>query len=425
MQVEQNLMNQFDIPGLSQSDILEYFQQGDSHAKDGIYYFLADNIKVEFNKKGKFKSIKGPKDSFFVKRAIKDLKEIANESGFEIGRIIIQGSSPLVGYYRYKDLFQISPLKSPPKYITSGRSKFPYPFLIEYNFRTSKNHGIRGLRQRQMKENILLILNLLIFGGIFDLNNNTNNNIWIQVPKGWKEPSDEDLKSFIDFYRTESMETNNMYLRSGYSLNSIDININQFASTEDIPNIEIVDFREYYSKLGIGINDTINLPSIINTYLDSYFSLDDKNKFNRALYWFLKHYETWKVSKSISYNCLVQSIEVLMDSEKNTAQCNQNKCDNTKILNELCGKCGSPISVSGPTQAFRDFVEKYAGNIPKKLKNELYSLRSSISHGSLILEMDTSTFGGFDAKSHNQRNLLYLGRQIVSACLRNWLIEKK
>ena len=421
---ETNLTSYFKIPGISESDILTYFQQGDAHAENGTYYFLADQIKVEFNNKGHIKSINGSLESIFVERAINDLQEIAKESELEVGRVVVQGASPLTGYYRFKDLIQICPLKSPQKHIASGRSKFPFPFLLEFKYRTSKNPGIRIHRMQHAKENAILILNLLIYGGISDVNINSNNKLWVSVPTDWRDPNEEEIEMFCDYKHPTSMDCTNMYLNPSFRLDKSDINYDNFASLEGLNSIELIDFKKYYQKLGVGIDDEINLPSIVDIYLNKYFSIEDKTKINRALYWLLKHHETWEVSKSISFNCLIQSIEVLMESQNNTASCSENDCVQTKILNDICDKCEAPITGVGPTKAFRDFVEKYAGDIPKNIKNDLYGLRSSIAHGSLTLEMDSPGYGGFDAKSHNQQHLMDIGRKTVVVCLLNWMMNE-
>ncbi|SMG07944.1 hypothetical protein SAMN05661096_00099 [Marivirga sericea] len=421
---EINLIGHFKIPGISERDLLTYFQQGDAHTENGTYFFLADQIKVEFNNKEHIKSIMGSLDSIFVKRALSDLREIAKESDLEIGRVVVQGVSPLTSYYRYKDLIQICPLKSKPQHLASGRSKFPFPFLLEFKYRTSKNNGIRNQRMQQAKENAILILNLLLYGGITDVNATSNDTLWVSVPTDWRDPTDEEIEMFCDYKHPTSMNRTNMYLNPSFGLDEKDVNYDSFANVEGLKSIELIDFKKYYQRLGVGSDDEINLPSIVDINLDKYFSIENKTKINRALYWLLKHHETWKVSKSISFNCLIQSIEVLMETQKNTAPCKENNCEHTKILNDICEKCEDPITGIGPTKAFRDFVEKYAGDIPKKIKDNLYGLRSSIAHGSLTLEMDSASFGGFDAKSHNQRHLMDIGREIVVVCLLNWMMKE-
>ena len=224
MQKETNLKDYFKISGITETDILTYFQQGDSHAEKGIYYFLGDQVKVEFNNRGKIKNINGSLDSPFVQRAIKELNEISQESDLEMGRVVIQGISPMNGFYKHKEILQISPLKSIPTHIKNGISKFPYPFLLEYKYRTSKNSRIRIQRMLSAKEEILFVLNLLIYGGVSDVNINSNQSIWVDSPTEWREPTPEEIDILCEYKRPVSGKRTNMYLTPGYRLDTIDSN---------------------------------------------------------------------------------------------------------------------------------------------------------------------------------------------------------
>ena len=266
MQNERNLLDIFRIPGISETDLLTYLQQGDSYAENNIYYFLADQLKLEFNKRGNIKNITGSPESGLIKRAVQDLKEISQEQEIEQSRVVVQGVSPLTGFFKYKEIFQITPLKSRPTHIANGRSKFPYPFLLEYKYRTSKNNGIRINRMQKTKEEILLILNLLIYGGISDVNTSSSHSIWVTTPTDWRNPTQKEKDMFCEYKHPVSMERINMNLSSGFGLDKIDVNHSEFAQTSEFKQVELVDFKTYYHRLGVGIDDEINLPSIIDRY---------------------------------------------------------------------------------------------------------------------------------------------------------------
>lgn len=432
MSNEINLLNQFGKLDVSEEEILIYLRHGDANAENGVYYFSGNQIKITFNKSGRFKEIRGSQNSIFVKRALSDLREISESKENEIGYFIVNGIRPLNSLFKHREQLQIFPLPQKPKYIIGARSNFAYPFIVEFKYQSCivdnkppSFWGIRNYRRSEMHQNILLILNLLIYGGIEDVNGTMNQYSWVQVPKEWREATDEEKEMLIECDSPmNSFDTENMYLNRFFKPNGYELDTTTFTKVTGLVNAPLVDSNKYFQKLGKTVDEFIDLPANIGVCLDKYFTIQDKSKLNRSLYWYKKSSEAWEISKSISFNCLIQAIEVLTKSENPTEKCQEKGCDNYTYKSNFCDSCGKPVTIAGPTFAFREFIETYAAGIPDNIKKEFYNLRSSIAHGSLLMEMDKNS-GNFDAKSHQQRNLYDSAKSVVTVSLVNWLLSKE
>jgi hypothetical protein len=78
--------------------------------------------------------------------------------------------------------------------------------------------------------------------------------------------------------------------------------------------------------------------------------------------------------------------------------------------------------VPGAGQRFRDFFENYApGAALKKRRDEIYSLRSSILHGSKLMQLDEGRDFGWDPPGWNEGELHRELWGVTQAALRNWL----
>ena len=76
----------------------------------------------------------------------------------------------------------------------------------------------------------------------------------------------------------------------------------------------------------------------------------------------------------------------------------------------------------GATAQFRNFFETYApGQSLKKRRNDMYTLRSGILHGSHLIAFDEGRAHGWDPPWNEQRDLHAELWRLCQVALRNWL----
>ena len=139
-------------------------------------------------------------------------------------------------------------------------------------------------------------------------------------------------------------------------------------------------------------------------------SFEDKEKFDRAAYWFDLAYRQWEISASASYVSLVSAIEAFVG---------RGKAHKVK-----CPECNEDLNheIPGATKRFRDFLEKYAGEPElKKQRNAMYNLRSNIAHGSGLLLLDNEHYSGWDPVSESERDLQWELWSVTRMAMLNWL----
>jgi hypothetical protein len=118
----------------------------------------------------------------------------------------------------------------------------------------------------------------------------------------------------------------------------------------------------------------------------------------------------WEDSMSASFMSLVSSAEALTDE--------------TTRHNVYCERCDKDIShdVPGATENFRAFFEKYAPEPGlRERRSKMYALRSKISHGSGLLQIDQNLAFGWDPPWWNERELHLELWSLLRVAARNWL----
>jgi len=176
--------------------------------------------------------------------------------------------------------------------------------------------------------------------------------------------------------------------------------------------LEELEPEEYDKMLG---DDGMGLrvPSDLDQSICSYEALSDSNreKFDRAAFWFSTSSRMWNISISAAFAALVSAIESL------TAIGN--------IHQFTCPICGGPTDhrVPGPTKLFKNFLATHApGASLAKDRDDMYELRSDLVHGEHLVEVDREipimgwTPPGF--KEQQQYSSLW---GLTRTALRNWL----
>src|SRR6266508_2030767 len=86
-----------------------------------------------------------------------------------------------------------------------------------------------------------------------------------------------------------------------------------FSDVAEIEPIRFVPDGEYFGRLGISVNETLELPANLAALVDAVDALPagDRDRFFRSAYWFSRAGGAWRLSQSLSYISLINSIEVL------------------------------------------------------------------------------------------------------------------
>ena len=383
---------------IPQEELLSFLAWGwDSHSDKNGNYHYGGCIEVLFNAKHRIKKISGDTNNILVKNKIEEFKEAFSYHGITTGTRVAYSRIPINGYYRYKDVLQIFPVPDAPKKSIYQEN----PFLVQFSYDDSPCIGVRHYRSNNKAFEIIHLLGSILKFGVTQPSNIQTYAIMMD-----DEGRNEDEKK-------------NRYVQLSYSLNSECLNSMSkdeigFYLSPDVGDLDITNPQEYFAAFNMSAEETMTLPENIDFLLDSYFSLNDEDQesYIRSAYWLTKASEFFQLSKTISYTCLVQSIEALM---------------NSKIpVYENCPKenCTSKIkSEKGPTAQFKDFIDRYASGIPNSIKSDFYNIRSSIAHGNKILSSDISKLI-FDDNSHSERNRYHLLGNIVKVCMINWLSSK-
>ncbi len=118
----------------------------------------------------------------------------------------------------------------------------------------------------------------------------------------------------------------------------------------------------------------------------------------------------WPISASSSFAALVSAVESLTSRGVTHAV--------------KCPHCNKDYTheVPGPTERFRTALENFApGAVLKKRRDKMYSLRSSILHGSELMQLDQDLSYGWHPPGWDERELHDELWVLTRVALRNWL----
>jgi hypothetical protein len=261
-----------------------------------------------------------------------------------------------------------------------------YPFILEFPVIHTSIDQVTNHRRIRKHRDLTLLLNILLFGGakfmgsrppnvwVLDLDNLGRNSEWVQ--QGFNAPFGPPLIGSLSAPAADQLE-------------------------EVAPD-------KYDEPV---VTDELRVPSDLDQSIWLYEALSDsdREKFDRAAFWFSTSSRMWDTSMSASFTALAFAIESM--------SIGRNVCE------VLCPTCGSAIE-SGPTKLFKNFLATYApGASLARDRNDMYDLRSDVVHGEHLVELDREipivgawTPPGF--KEQDQYRALW---QLTRTALRNWL----
>jgi len=172
-----------------------------------------------------------------------------------------------------------------------------------------------------------------------------------------------------------------------------------------------VEADAYYTSGGYDGNP-LRLPTDLDESLCRYTDLSDANrsKFDRAAFWMDAAARQWNTSVSSSFASLVSAVEALTErGATHRVYCAQCQTDRTH-------------EVPGAIERFRSLFETYAPDAAlRKRRTQMYELRSGISHGGELMQMDHDLDFGWDPPGWNERELHSELWSITRLAMRNWL----
>jgi hypothetical protein len=175
--------------------------------------------------------------------------------------------------------------------------------------------------------------------------------------------------------------------------------------------LEEVEPEEYYTKVGHD-GKGLRVPADLDQSICCYTALSagNRDKFDRATFWMDLASRQWITSVSASFASLVSAIESLTErGEIHRFHC------------PICDKL-TQHEVPGATQRFKDFFDTYAaGTALATRRDDMYSLRSGILHGSKLMQLDQDLAFGWDPPWWNEFELHEELWGLTRIALRNWL----
>lgn len=360
-----------------------------------------DSLTVTANEEGKIETIELSKD--FPEKQLEEIEKKILQNLLQgevfVGQEILFCNEKVVGFFRYKDLFQIIPVPESAPAPVIGLKE--YPFLLQFTYKKSSDMMIDYARRREKATVYTRLLNLLSDQKI-RLNRNNGQAHWT-----------------LDIDETNN-KASSSYRQEGYSFeDTYGFDGKQFTDTSRFEKTKELPFQNYYSNSGI-TSDPFDLPDSIVQSLDRIFALShvDYERFFRACTWYEKGQDIWQDSASSSFVALVSAIETLIGESTKCKTCHQ---DIPEAL-LICNDCNQPRYQV--TKHFKDFLIKHYSGLSSMPKEAaiLYATRSGLAHGIKLLQQDLKpwSFGMNpvkDDESRIQRNLFF----ITGIVIYNWL----
>ena len=265
-----------------------------------------------------------------------------------------------------------------------------HPFILEFPLMVSSVDALTNYRRSRKHRDLTLLLNVLLIGGAKSME--------FRHPSSWAhEATDLSQKS--------------KWVTQGFSAPLGAYLIDQL-SLPAAHQLEELAPEEYDAMLG---NDGggLRVPSDLDQLVCAYEALSAPNreKFDRATFWFGTASGIRDVSVSASFAAFVSAIESL------TARGTHH--------NFKCPVCGRPgkHEVQGRTKLFRNFLATYAPDASlAKDRNRVYHLRSDILHGSDLMEIDQIVpIKGWTPTGFKEDELYNGMWRVTRTALRNWL----
>ena len=359
-------MRQLDIQNVDFHEldiVLMTFFDTWTYGNDEIFYTCdSEKLHVKYNKK--WKILEKPKfngSKTLYDEIIKEINSINIQNEHKYAEKYIYSFEPINAEFNYKNKIILKRLPSEAQQPPFSWAKHAVKLEVKYN--GHHNPRLNALRsQKALREAELLLVAL-----DSKIRSNTSSNSRHEWVIDTSDPNNWSTK----------------YLSVGY-------HFDKNPSSNQSETAQPQSFTEN-----------------IETPLDKYFNLEQTKmeQFLRACFWLDNANEIYCHSRSAAYIALINAIETLLpDSSSDTCK--------------VCNKPTKSISAN-----FREFLDNYVPNeLENNYKNELYDLRSKLTHGKALLILDQQ-IGGMGVRDKYERYQYRDVEKIVRIALRNWLSE--
>jgi hypothetical protein len=312
--------------------------------------------------------------------------------GFEVRREIFFSVPEIKGTWRHGDDWQILPKPShAPRPFPDSLGK-EQAFVLEFRIRTSPHHTLLETRRSRRRWELHLLLAFVLRG---------------TVKPEVSAPGEQRWVVFLD---PETDTSKTAYAGEGYKVGGrgFVVRDRDFSEPEAEPLGTLPD-EDYYAR--IGLQTEMDVPASIDSFFDRFEAAphETREKMLRACYWFSASYRMWHALQSLSFVSAINAVEALLpESEQHE-----------------CSVCGKEHRYPGPTQLFRDFVERYAQGVPKRARSDMYDLRSSLLHGTQLHGSDVPrAWSGIIPSVQRHEALHRTALEVARTSVRNWFLDE-
>jgi hypothetical protein len=352
-----------------------------------VVYFAADGqpaIRLTYTRKGNITArADAGLDDELASAVVGRVRTLVSADEPVVWRQVWFSSLPLTGYWRYRDEWQIVPVPDDaarPESVVAD-----HPLLIEVRGVGTGDPLIDRDRLRRRLWELQLILSLALRVSI-STNDRSPPHAWVLV---------EDLKSGL---RSE-------YRQRGYALPNPTFLENEFSSIARLNPVPTVNDRDYYARRSD--DGHVDVPALLPSLLDRYAAAApaERDTFLRACHWLSRSKPAARLSLSLAYISVINSIEVLVPD----------------AVRDPCPHCALDRA-PGVTVRFRQLVDRYAHGVEGV--NKLYDVRSKLVHGRAILDRDLpAAWGSFHPDEMEQSDRYDLARRTATAVIINWFLD--
>jgi len=253
---------------------------------------------------------------------------------------------------------------------SAGVEMAEHPFILEFPMQATNLWRITNHRRIRDHRNLTRLLNVLLAGGT-SLQPLRWDHFWALVPRDGDEFHVEWVQLFF-------------YAKLGQVV------VDQLSPPAN-QTLEEIEPEEYYTCVGHdgkGLRVPVNLDQSICHYLQ--LSQTNRVKFDRASFWMEMASRLWNTSVSLTFASLVSAIESMNNGRKDRKK------------------------------KFIEFFEKYASDTALRCRrDDMYDLRSSILHGSQLIQLDQDLAFGWDPPWQNEHELIDQLSRLARIALRN------
>jgi hypothetical protein len=295
-----------------------------------------------------------------------------------------------------------------------------HPFILEFPIKASDEWVITNYRRRVEHRKLTLLLNALLAPRISSDESGRIIHRWATVdPVQQEQKILQRLRWLFKFKSCSRLVLKpprntftSEWLQQSFFAN-LGPPVAETLSTTECDKLEEIEPDDYYLNIRGFDGKGLRVPSDLDNSICLYLALpfQHREKFDRAAFWLDIASRQWTMSASASFASLVTAIETLTEGRG-------------AIHNYSCPVCGKPTSheVPGATRRFIEFFDSYAaGQALAKQRSEMYALRSSILHGSRLMELDGSLATGITPADYNEGKLQRDLWGLTNTAIRNWL----